>query len=461
MNKTVTYIGYWWLPNDFENKFQGTLIFETNGDVVLNFLKDSTVTDFYKKFRTRTEIPVIFGLAKDESSNKEYSFKLLDSYVSYSSNGRLSYLKIKTLSVLKSTRSEFGEDVRFNILRLKPENIDEWFSVDGYNLESVDDGTFNFNLTYRQPDEITLFNSIDFEVKVFFAASYSSLMRSEFNSDQSVNINTHFKAAQTHEELKLFSRKLRNFFTLAIGRPINILQTEYTKVLKDEKFPNFNFQYYNKSKYKNTSSKFLNPDRMLFDYEMVKTNTQNIFNNWFEKYDDLNFLINNYFGALYNEFIYEEDKFLNYTFGIEVYHRLRFKNFDLKNENYLKIRNNVIKKIENSSDKQWLEARLNEHKENKLITRLENIFEQHNESLNGLEEDINLFIKKVVETRHYQVHSTVKKSEFVVKEVIELSKINRSLELIIQAILMHELGFKQVVINKRLKKNRPFEFYKL
>ena len=78
MEKSVTYIGYWWLPNDFENKFQGTLVFEANGDVVLNFLKDATSINFDKIYRNRTKIPTLFGIAKDESSTKESSFKLLN-----------------------------------------------------------------------------------------------------------------------------------------------------------------------------------------------------------------------------------------------------------------------------------------------------------------------------------------------------------------------------------------------
>ena len=248
MQETKTYIGYWWLPNDLENKFQGTLIFEKNGDVVLNFLKDATIIDFEKIFRTRNEIPALFGLAKDESSNEEFSFKLLDSYVSNRLTSRLSYLKIKTNSILKSTRSEFGTDIKFNILKLKPENIDEWFNINGYNLAIEDDDTFSYKLTYKKPEEIEFIKTSEFEIMVFFSASYGTLVRSEFNSEQSVNINVHFNESKSHDELQEFSRKLRNFFTLAIGHPINILKTEYTVVIKDDKFPNYNFKYYNKSK---------------------------------------------------------------------------------------------------------------------------------------------------------------------------------------------------------------------
>jgi len=458
MQETKTYIGYWWLPNDFENKFQGTLIFETNGDVVLNFLKDSTSIEFNKKFRTRIEIPVLFGLAKDESTNKEFSFKLLDSYVSYSSISRLSYLKIKTNSILKSTRSEFGEDVRFNILRLKPENIDEWFNISGYNLDIEDDDTFSYKLTYKQPNEIELYKSSEFEIKVFFSASYGALIRSEFNSEQSVNINVHFNESKSHDELQEFSRKLRNFFTLAIGHPINILKTEYTVVIKDEKFPNYNFKYYNKSKYKSTSKKLVNSNNMLFDFEMVKDSLQIVFNNWFEKYDELKFLMNNYFGSLYNEYKYVEDRFTDFVFSIEVYHRAKYGGFDLKEKSYLEIRERVLGCVENNSDKQWLEAKLKKYTENKLESRLKNILELNEVSLSGLIENNELFLKQVVETRHYHVHSNVKDEEFVVKDVIELSRINKKLEIIIQAILMTELGFEQDVINKRLKTNSPFDF---
>ena len=138
-------------------------------------------------------------------------------------------------------------------------------------------------------------------------------------------------------------------------------------------------------------------------------------------------------------------------FSIEVYHRAKYGGFDLKDKSYLEFRERVLGCVENNSDKQWLEARLRQYTENKLESRLKNILELNEVSLSGLIENNELFLKQVVETRHYHVHSNVKDVEFVVKDVIELSKINRCLEIIIQAVLMIELGFKQDVINKTLE----------
>lgn len=460
MKEGDTYIGLWWLPEEEENKFQGILYVESNGDFVLNFLKESTSFDFEKKYRSSTEFSAIIGIAKEKKSNDEYVFKLLDAYIVFRSMSRLSNFKIKSYSILRSKSSEFSSDLKFEILCLKTDLIDDWFNINGYQLSIKDNGLMNFNLDYEQPNEIVLYSSTTFDIKAYFSVSHNLTIDSEFTSKQSIFLNLYFHKSKTFEELKLYIRKVRDFYTLAIGAPINVPKSVFTKVVNDKKNPNINFDYYQKSKYKNSVPTFLQARRMLINYDFIKDFSQDVFTNWFNKYDELKFLMNNYFGSLYNEFKYVEDKFIDFVFSIEVFHRANYEGFDLKNDDYLKIRDRVMDCVQNPSDKQWLESRLKKYTENTLYSRLSHILELYEGSLNELIEDNELFLLQVVETRHYHVHSFVKNNEFVVKDVVKLSRITRKLEIIIQAILMVELGFDQDAINERLKKNSPFDFNK-
>lgn len=461
MNIGETYIGKWWLPSEEESEFQGILTVEPNGDFVLNFLKDSTSINFEKKYRSQTEFSAIVGIAKENKTGKEYSFKLLDAYVTYTSISRLSNFKIKTYSILRSKSSEFSTDLKFDTLSLRTDLIDDWFNIYGYDFSIQDQKKENFNLKYLQPDPIELFASNIFTFEAFFSVGYNLLFDSEFTSKQSVFLNLYFKEPKTFKELKTYIRKVRDFFTLAIGAPINIHKSVFTIEVEGKKNPNFNFELYQKNKFKNKIPTDIQARRMLINYNLIKDSSQEVISNWFKKYDELKFLMNNYFGSLYNEFKYAEDKFLDFTFSIEVYHRGKFGGFDLKDEAYLEKRDRVLNCVANNSDKQWLEARLKRYTENKLETRLKHILDLNEISLTGLIENTELFLKRVVETRHYHVHSSVRNDEFVVNDAVDLSQITLKLGIIIQAILMSELGFKQEVINKRLKKNSPFDFYEI
>ncbi|KAB1069135.1 hypothetical protein F6U93_05120 [Tamlana haliotis] len=459
MIKESTYIGYWWFQENSENEFQGVLNFETNGDVVLNVLDESKNVDFNQLFRSKKEIPTIIGLAKDRVTNKEFSFKLIDAYVvsSSSSFNRLKSFSIKSYSVLKSQSNDFSSDLEFDVLILKTDLLDDWLNIYGHKF-SVNEGIPNFNLSYKQPDEITLFQSEDFSLKAYFSVSHSLIFSKKIDVEQSACLNLYFTAPKKLQELKPYIRMIRDFFSLAVGLPINITKTVFSKIVEGENKPDINFELYQKSKYESRIPTFLETKRMLITYNLIKDSPNEVFANWFKKYDALKFLMNNYFGSLYNEFKYVEDKFLDFIFSIEVYHRAKFGGFDLKDESYLKIRDRVLSSVKDNSDKQWLEARLKKYTENTLQSRLRNILELNKESLSGLIENNELFLKKIVETRHYHVHSSIKNDEYIIKNAIELSRINKKLEITIQAILLSELGFKQDVINKRLRKNSPFTF---
>ncbi|UMB59899.1 hypothetical protein MHL31_12545 [Lutibacter sp. A80] len=458
MNIGETYIGKWWLPSEEESEFQGVLTVESNGDFVLNFLKDSTSINFEKKYRNQTEFSAIVGIAKENKTGKEFSFKLLNAYITYSSISRLSNFKIKTYSVLRSKSSEFSTDLKFDKLSLRTDLIDDWFNIYGYDFSIQYQKKQNFKLQYLQPDPIKLYTSNVFDIEAFFSVGHNLTFDSEFTSKQLVFLNLYFHKPKSFEELKTNIRKIRDFFTLANGAPINIHKTVFTKEVEGKKNPNFNFDFYQKSRFKNKIPTYLQARRMLINYDLIKNSSQDVFLNWFEKYDKLKFLMNNYFGSLYNEYKYTEDKFLDFIFSIEVYHRGKYGGFNFKNDAYLKIRSRILNCIDNSSDKQWLEARLKDYTENTLQSRLKHILEINELSLDGLIENKEEFLKQVVETRHYHVHSFVKNEEFVVRDVVVLSQITRKLGIIIQAVLLSELGFEQDVINKRLKKNSPIDF---
>lgn len=452
MLETKTYIGYWWLPEDDENRIPGTLIMNDNGDFILQIIETFSNGDVEKKFRTHREFDLIIGIAREEGSNNDYSFKLLRSLVISNALNKLTYYKLHASYVLKSISSEFSDILKFDIVKLEPQYLNQWLDINSLNLsysKKRSDKLHDFILSHEQPEPITLFKNKDFILKLHTSISYGFPINAEFKCSQSAFLKIEFSQPKGLTEIREVSKKIRNFFTLAIGTPIKIDKISVGWQESEGVY----FDYLWKDKFQNnfdSSMKIHNSRHMLLSYNFLKDNVNLIFQNWFDKYDDLKFTINNFFSTLYNDFLYTEDKFLNYVFGLEVYHRTKHGGFDYKKESYLQIREEILDKLEDKHHIQWLEARLNKHIENSLKQRLAHLFSIHSQSLNGLVEDAEAFINNVVETRHYYVHEKVLNEEFVISDVIALNRMKTKLRVIIQAILMHELGFENEVINKQL-----------
>ncbi|MBO3097606.1 ApeA N-terminal domain 1-containing protein [Gelidibacter pelagius] len=449
---TKAYIGYWWLPGHEKNSIPGTLTIHNNGDYILQLLDTFKSGSVIVNFRTIREFELIIGIAREEDSNYDYSFKLLNSIVVSNSLNKLTYYKLHASFILKSVSSELSDTLKFDSIILDPQFLNEWIDTNSFDISYPNEQNnklHNFSLRYKQPEPIILFENQDFTLKLLTVISYKHPTNSHFNCSQSAFLKLEFLEQKSLTEIRETSKKIRNFFTLAIGTPIKIRRISVGWQNSEGVY----FDYLWKDKFQNNFNnpiKIHNSMQMLLGYDFLKDNVHQVFQNWFDKYDDLKFTINNFFGTLYNDFLYTEDKFLNYVFGLEVYHRTKYGGFNHKNENYLKIRKEILDQIHNKRHIQWLESRLRKHTENSLKQRLEHLFEVHNQSLNGLVDDVEKFIDNVVETRHFHVHEKVQNKELVITDVIELSRMTKKLRVVIQAILMFELGFDHEVINKQL-----------
>ena len=449
MKEEKSYIGYWWLPDKEDEKISGTLTLLQNGDYILQVLEE--FSDLSLRFKN--DIELIIGIAREVGSSKDFSFKLIKSFTINNSINVLTYYKLAVSWVLKSSKLDKSSNLKFNVLKIVPQNLDTWFGINVFEtnfLNSNDED--KFPLKFNKQEGVLLYKSEDFTIEVHLGYSYGFLKRTDFIAQQEAFIKIKFTESKEIIKLMEFSDKLRNFFSLAIGNPIKL--KDFIVVNDAESKNAANYYFYFKDSFRsnfNDSLSVNNQRQMLFGYDLIKKDTQEILRNWFKKYDKLKFTINNYFNSIYNDSHYTEDKFLNYVFAIEVYHRNQYDDFELRDENYLSFRKTILSKIDNTSQKQWLIARLNKYKENKLNNRLTYILDILKKCIEGLIDDNETFINQVVETRHYYVHENVRNQDIVIKEEEILLNINEKLKIILQALMLKEIGFEDEVIAKLLQ----------
>ena len=414
-----TYVGYWWLPDDIEHKIHGTLTIFNDNKIILSTLNQFHGIDEKDYLTHSIEIGLILGFASESESNHNFSFKLVEPHLSGLNISSINSYEFTISKTLKSKFRDFSSNLKFDTLKIRPTCIDNWLDKKGYKLSYPEDrktGLNNFQINYFHPDEIVLFEGEEFKIISGFEVSYHS-PKFQFKTQQRSYIVVKYNEVKDLKNIIEDSLKIRNFFTLAVGTPIHFESTYLASsfIENGEKRRQY-FSYQTKNKFDNTAVDLHCPEsyNMLLGYEHVEDNIQIVLKNWLGKYDLLKFLINNFFGTLYNQYLYSDDRFLNYVFALEVYHKTKSK-----------------KKL-------------------KLQDRIRQLIDENEVLLKGLITDKEKLIKQIVETRHHFVHDSVLKPEFVIKPLDKLHKLGSILEVLIQVLLLKEIGISQDIISQRI-----------
>lgn len=108
MEYNKLYMGHWWLPGAEELKVPGNFIYDSKSQSYrLRLLEKLKGHD--NKFHLFRDYSMIIGLAKDDESNKDFSFKLLDGFSTKIGPG--SYYEVVVNEFLASPGTELTENI--------------------------------------------------------------------------------------------------------------------------------------------------------------------------------------------------------------------------------------------------------------------------------------------------------------------------------------------------------------
>src|SRR5699024_508008 len=154
----------------------------------------------------------------------------------------------------------------------------------------------------------------------------------------------------------------------------------------------------------------MHPHKMLFTFEDVRSNFENIFNNWFKKMSELKNVYNLHLGNFFNKNTVET-KFLNAIQALEVYHRTQGhgKLFSDEDKNaYLHTVNESIKDVLPDKIKKEINKSLKHLNEYSLNKRLKDIIRNLNDDtitfLFGSRKKGKHFAYRLVNSRNFLTH---------------------------------------------------------
>lgn len=424
------YLGYWLIPNVSKQKSQGILRIDnekielelvgTNDDLSLFYGFDEPLIT--RNYHDIKNIELINGYAKNTKENKDVMFSLINPDNTECSSSLLIRIKYEVKHLVKKMEVRSMPDFKIQNVFFKYDHIDHWVGKFGYNIDNhPETEDFRVTIEFSPPKPITLFENNKYKMYLMFRASSPALSnnKSDLNLIQSAFFNIEFKRRQKFDEIIRLGNIIRDFFSFAVRTPVGIKQFEFRCYSKNaaqkNKIDNQTAEVIHKDHVTSKISKIYNHD-LLINYSDLANSKENIIEAWIKKYDLLSPVMKLYFDNLYNENIYLETGFLNYIFALEVYH----------------------KRVINS-------------KQVELRKRLEELLKRYSKITSQMIKNRTSFLNKVVNSRNYFVHYNLKiKKKNILKEE-EMFFSSLKLKILIQIILLDELGFDINYIENKIK----------
>lgn len=405
LSKPIEKPGFFWLPEDTENRVPGILRISESGKVTLeisyflNFSGGKT-----KKF------PPGFPLEGPENRNLNRVVGIIDNdlitldecfYKDGNLTGGVSTSTIYANRAFIGANYDEEEKISFSEIRFSIDGLDEWLLVSGFQVEpnrKENGGLENVSIHFSPPEEIS-FNLLGgLELKLIFSWFRSSYNSTEVLINQKAYISLKSKELRPIEYFLDLVSKLHNFLCFAIDKTVSLDSvTGYSSEMVETPIK----VYYQSIPYSETETEIHWSD-MLFIYKEVADQFEEILTKWIENYEIYEPAFNLYFVSVFGGQKYLEGKFLSLAQGIETLHRRSSQEMEMPEEEFIKIKKSVLE-VTPSEKQEWLAVRLKYANELSLQKRIKQMIKPFKD-LFGNGRERGSFIRKVVDTRNYLTH---------------------------------------------------------
>lgn len=330
------------------------------------------------------------------------------------------------------------EEVLFYKMSFKVSNIIKWSGLSGFYTPSINET--DYCLEYRLKDPIVY--KLNAETKIVFLPRFNAkniaVESEDVRLEQSVWINIVNESPKSMEAMMEILTKVLNLVRLGSEKKVDILKVKAYAKKDSEEF----IEIFTDSQYDDTYEE-LYEGETLFKLDDLISGEVILLDNWFLKYDLLEPIIELYLSTLYYSYMSTKRRFLNIVQALEAYH-MRF----CYNDGPL-----FVEKIEYLFKDLETEEKERHFKEFKTINqrRKKSIFLKNR--LSDLiieefgmdiylrdEEQIQAFLRSVVDTRNYHTHYSLEQKDRILtkgrlKEAIHI------LKSILEHYLLREIGF--------------------
>ena len=400
--------GFFWLPADPDDRLPGILRISDSGEVKLEVsgvfgdpsfvFQDMGLGSSPPANGERPNLERIVGkVEKDGPVTLDVCFRQ-DGTLNFS--GGLSSSIYHARFAFIGGDYEIGEELAFSELSLSLEGLDEWLSISGIRVE-WDLEHNSGSIDCHTPEAISLRISDEIELAFSFGLappSFSALTTKAAVSQTSY-ISLKLKGPQPIEYFLPLLFKLCNFLSLATDQPVSI--NSITGFLEREtgtaEKPRVPIQVYYQSSPRSETKPGIQRHDMLFAYQNVADQCEQILTKWLESYETFEPAFNLYFASRSDALQYLDVRFLRLAQAVETLHRRSCQDTAMPEDEFKELRNSILEGCPQDK-KEWMEGKLKYANELSLRQRIKAMIKPF-QAWFGNRNETGSFVCKVVDTR--------------------------------------------------------------
>jgi hypothetical protein len=437
--------GFFWLPSDPDNKLPGTLVISVSDEINLEVL--GTFQQEQPEEGQSQKPMLVAGITE------RGPVTLTDCFIKSQTQGQITKSSIIVNFAFIGFAFEIPNHITFDEFIFTVEGLDEWLSITTYTVEREERTT---KISYALPEPIKLRLNEELELAFSFVSTLPFKHRPTGPSiTQKAFVKITPPSPKPLDYFLNVSSKLNNFLCFAIDQIVTVesaigISPNATRELVGGKIYKPRIEIY----YKSIPRLEMKPDiswhRMLFRYQHVANDLEEVMRRWFGGYEICEPAFKLYFSSIGGAYRYLEGRFLSLAQGIETLHRRTSDRTLLKEADF----KTLIKTIRDGCPQehlQWLNDRLWHGNELPLRERLAEMIEPF-QKVYGPEKEIKALINQILDTRNYLTHYDEKPEKKSAKG-FDLYPLILKLELLFQLHFLRMIGFDSERIEALSKEN--------
>lgn len=447
-------VGYWWLPNQKDQRLPGTLTVVPDEEIRLELLGSFEQIEDMGKV---TEYGAVLGVSAD---GKQLTLCEVQSGASSLSMPGIRTSDYLCRYVISGRHFSDPSDAAFHTISIEYPHLLDWLGKSGFKVEltqTQSNGLERAQYTYEFPETVEASLGHD-TVSLDYLFTDSSDYRNRVSLTQRTALKIEVQKPTSFPELwQSYRFHLQTFLALALGIPVKPISV--TLHNEDGDGNEAKLDVWMRANTGTVPDKQRHPTEMLFSYGDIEEQFEHALQAWFQKRAELAPVYNLYSAVRYTEDLLLDHELLSISQALEAYHRRMFGGTYVESEEFDSLQENLVGALPNDLDhdvRQAFQARLQYFNEYSLRKRLKQLWDRSEEVVGDFLSDRTSFVDKVVNTRNYLTHYT-EELETDKLEPIEMYHLIQRMRFFLEIQLLYELGLEESLIAKLAANYRPYK----
>jgi hypothetical protein len=452
----IEYRGEWWV-RDADQRWPGTLIRESDGDVAVNVYAFGVSPALYDLSQ---HFPVVHGMTVE---GKPVTLTMVDAIATNIRFPGATETTLRPLRTFVGAWFQDDDDIVFDTLTVRLEGLDEWANITGLQRRSRVGARRDLSVDFEVPEDINLGSYDDVQMTLAFGAVSRPHGRpmTSVQLTQEARIELRCEKPQPYSKLEDVVRQVRNFMTFVARRQVEL---EFVRGFADARAQGADDGttrrvpvdvFYRPIGDDGGPKRPLQPHRLLFGVTENGVDSDSHLSRWLALNESLGAVFDLYLVGLYQPRTFLELRFLTLVQAAESLHSHQYDTLTLPRDEH---RRRVTAVVEAAPKdlREWARERLQGANRKSLRESLAELIRALPENVFDAIPDVDSFGEHVRLTRNYLTHwSSDLEGQAARGE--DLVRLTFGLRCVLEALLLKEIGFTDSEVGALLERNEAFK----